>query len=77
MEMGIDEARKSDPASAVDFFDSRRRKIGTDGNQGTIAHVDVAARYVTQLRIHGYDIGVAHDELAAGRKLSRHTIRRP
>ena len=71
--MGIDEAGEGDPVTAVDFFHTRRGKIGTDGDEHTVAHVDVTAGYITQFRIHGQHVSVSHDELAARRELTCRT----
>ena len=54
----------------VDFFGSRCGKLGTHGNQGAVAHMDIGVRQVAQLCVHGDNIGIADDELAAWRQLA-------
>jgi hypothetical protein len=68
MEMSVDETRESEPVAAVYLFEAGRAQIRTDGNKTTVAHVHVGDWYVTQFRVHGDDIRVTHDKLAARRE---------
>ena len=77
MEMGIDEAGTGDAVAPVDDFGVGRSEIRTDGDQRAVAHVDIAIRYIAEFRVHGYDISIAHDELAARRQHAGGAIRRP
>ena len=77
MKMGIDEAGAGDAVAAVDDLGARRIQVRADGDERAVTHMDVAVGYIAQLGVHGDDVGVAHDKLAARRQLSGAAVCRP
>jgi hypothetical protein len=64
----IDEPRHADHAAAVDRGRAGRGERLRHRHDRAIAHVDVAALEVTELRVHGEHGGAADHELAARRQ---------
>ena len=76
MRVGTDQAGQNDRLSAVDNFAARYSKIFPHRDDLTGAHVDVAARYISQRRIHGQDLRASHHKLTAVGQLRRRVVRR-
>ena len=64
--MRLDEARQHDHAAPVDRRRARRLEAWPDRDDGAVRHMHVAIGDVAGV-VHGHDIGVADDEVAARR----------
>jgi hypothetical protein len=73
--MGIDHARHGYHVPSVDSFAARYSKVLPHSDNFAGAHVEVAARQISQRRVHCQDLRAPHDKFTAVGKLRRSAVR--